>query len=304
MLVDAAQDARRELCVDREDVRFELFHAPNSICSQKVRAVLAVHNLPYASRELSLLAGDSYRPGYVRLRMLGCQAMGGRLADQHEGDTAASVTGCDGVVVPTLIDWKAEAVLVDSKRICLLLDTLAPAGERMRPQALSTAIDGELAIVDSLPNYQLLMGRARDGTAPDSEIMASFSRRKVGWCDRLLAKHADDPVLIEAYTAKRAKELWAAERIFAADQMTSAYAKAQDAVSRLEQTLANADGPWMFGNHPTMADLFWALELLRMENVGVARFWNNKPRVAALLEAAKALPAIRTSVIDWPGALY
>ncbi len=304
MLAEAADAARAELGGTREQTRFELFHAPNSICSQKVRVVLAHHGLPYASRELSLFAGDSYRPGYVRLRMIGCRALGGRLADLHEGDTAASVTGCDGVVVPTLIDWQVDAVLVDSKRICLALDDLAPSPERLRPAALATAIDAELAVVDSLPNYQMLMGRARDGAAPDAEAMAAFSRRKVGWCDALLAEHADDPVLVAAYTAKRAKELSAAERLFAPDVMTTAYAKAEAAVAQLDRLLAEGAGPWLFGTEPTMADLFWALELLRMRNVGAERFWADRPRVTALLAAAAALPAIRTAVLDWPGAMY
>ena len=59
-----------------EPPRFELFHAPNSICSQKVRVVLAHHGFPYRARALSLFAGDTYRPGYVRLRMMGCGALG------------------------------------------------------------------------------------------------------------------------------------------------------------------------------------------------------------------------------------
>lgn len=304
MLARAAEAARRELGQDGEDARFELFHAPNSICSQKVRTVLAHHGLPYAGRELDLFNGDTYRPGYVRLRMLGCRALGGPLADHHGGDTAASVTGCDGVVVPTLVDWDAGEVLVDSKRICLILDALVREDARLRPPALAARVDAELAIVDSLPNYQLLMGRARDGAAPDADAMAAFSRRKVAWCDALLAEHADDPVLVAAYTAKRAKELSAADGLFGSQVMEDAYARAQDAVEDLDAALAASDGPWLFGREPTMADLFWGLELLRMRNIGVARFWDGLPRVEALLAAAEALPAIRTAVIDWPGALY
>lgn len=313
-LADAVAGARRELDGEGvvvgpvpqapEEPHFELFGAPNSICSQKVRVVLHHHWLAYRSHGMNLFTGDSYKAGYVRLRMLGCRTLGGRLADRHDGDTAASVTGCDGVVVPTLIDWRAGAVLVDSKRICLALDALAPEDEQLRPLGLAGVIDAELAIVDSLPNYQLLMGRARDGAEPDADTMAAFSRRKVGWCDALLAEHADDPVLVAAYTAKRAKELSAAERLFATDAMATAYATAQAAVTRLDAALARGGGPWLFGARPTMADLFWALELLRMRNVGVARFWDDLPRVQRMLAAAEALPAIRTAVIDWPGALY
>lgn len=81
------------------------------------------------------------------------------------------------MVVPTLIDWHADAVLVDSKRIGLALDALAPEVDRLRPAALVAAIHAGLAIVDSFPNHQLLMGRARDGAAPDAGTMAGFSRQ-------------------------------------------------------------------------------------------------------------------------------
>ena len=268
--------------------RFALFHAPNSICSQKVRVVLAHHGIAYVSQSMSLFTGDSYRPGYVRLRMLGCAALGDRLADVHDGNTATDASGCDGVVVPTLVDAQAGEVLVDSKRICLRLDDLAPEDARLRPAALAAAVDAELAVVDGLPNYQMLMGRAREEGEATVETMAAFSRRKVEWCDAYLAEHSDEPPLVAAYTAKRAKE-----------QST-----ADAAVARLDNALAAEEGPWLVGPAPTMADLFWGLELMRMRNVGAARFWDDRPRVAQLLAAAEALPAIRSAVIDWPGALY
>jgi 2,5-dichlorohydroquinone reductive dechlorinase len=55
-----------------------------------------------------------------------------------------------------------------------------------------------------------------------------------------------------------------------------------------------------------MADLYWAVELLRMTNVGAAAIWENGrlPSVAAFLAASEQIPAIRAAVLDWPGALY
>lgn len=287
-----------------EPPRFDLFHAPNSICSQKVRAVLAHHGLSYRSHEMNLFAGDTYRPGYVRLRMVGCRALGGALADRHGGDTSVSAGGCDGAVVPTLVDRGTGEVLVDSRRICLALDALAPEPARLRPAGLVDQVDEVLAVVDGLPNYQLLMGRPRAGGAATPDAMAEFSRRKVAWCDARLAERGDDPELRTAYAAKRAKEQSAADALFAPDAMAAAHARAEAAVRRLDDALAAGGGPWLFGARPTMADLFWGLELMRMRDVGAARFWEDLPRVGRLLAAAEALPAIRSAVVEWPGALF
>ena len=83
------QDAQAELsdpdqnkivrAIDGDMPRFELLHTALSICSQKVRTVLAEKGASYMSREMitPTMAGiggnktiaDNYRPGYVRLRM-------------------------------------------------------------------------------------------------------------------------------------------------------------------------------------------------------------------------------------------
>lgn len=184
--------------------RYELFNGANSICSQKVRAVLAHHALPYVSHTVRMFEGQTYLPGYVRLRMVGCGRISGALVSHHSGSTSTAAGGCDGAVVPTLVDWQDRAVVVDSKRICLRLDRQADAG--LYPDALAAAIDQELAVVDNLPNYQLLMGRQvamSEGAATRNDVGGSFSRRKVAWCDRYLQEHPGEATLVQAYTAKR-----------------------------------------------------------------------------------------------------
>ena len=109
-----------------------LFHAPNSISSQKVRSVLAHHRLAYVSHPVNMFQGQTYLPDYVRLRMRGCLSFGGALASHHSGSTSASAGGCDGAVVPTLVDSRSGEVVVDSKRICLHLDAQVPAGRLVR----------------------------------------------------------------------------------------------------------------------------------------------------------------------------
>ena len=293
-----------------EAPRYELFHAANSICSQKVRGVLAQHGIGYASHKVNLFEGQTYLPSYVRLRMIGCEALGGALAVHHGGTTSTEIGGCDGAVVPTLVDRAAGEVIVDSKRICLHLDRQVPEPDRLCPAALAGVIDAELAIVDNLPNYQMLMGRApKDAESSETrtDTYAAFSRRKVAWCDRLIEEHAQDDALVRAYTAKRAKELSAADELFVPEAMRAAYDKTQAALHALERKLAaRGTSGWLFGDRLTMADLFWGIELLRITDVGEAGFWEGGrlPHVERFAAAAEALPAIRTAIIDWPGARF
>lgn len=284
-----------------------LFHAAASICSQKVRAVLAHHGLAYVSQTIDLFSGETYDPDYIRLRMIGCRSVGGSLASRHTGSTALSSGGCDGIAVPTLVDLVSEEVIVDSRAICTRLDAMMPAGQRLRPPALAKAVDLELTIVDELPNYQLLMARPRgtDGTAPDEVAMAAFSRRKVAWCDTLIARFPDDEDIVTACTAKRAKELSAAEALFTSEALAHARDLTAEALAHLNTCLAQGSG-WVLGDRPTLADLVWAVELLRIENVGQDHFWadGRNPHIPAFLAAARELPAIRQAVIDWPGAMF
>ena len=289
--------------------RFELFHAASSICSQKVRVVLAHHALPYLSHTLNMFVGQTYLPDYVRLRMLGCARYGGALVSRHSGSTSSAADGCDGAVVPTLVDWATDAVIVDSKRICLYLDEQAPEDDRLRPAALAAAIDDDLEVVDNLPNYQMLMGRTAGGVeaaAVTTGLGASFSERKVEWCDRYLAEHGEDEVLAAAYTAKRAKELSAATELFSPDAMRAAYERAEKAVVDLEQKLVRRSTRWLYGEEPTMADLFWGIELLRMKNTGVATFWEGGrlPQVERFSDQTEQISAIRTAILDWPDAMF
>ena len=292
-----------------EAPRFELFHAANSICSQKVRVVLMQHELGFVSHTLNLFEGQTYLPDYVRLRMLGCDSLGGELAKHHSGSTSTSDGGCDGAVVPTLIDRATGQVIVDSKRICLHLDQQIPEPWRLRPPALGDQIDDELAIVDNLPNYQMLMGRS-PGTSENASTRsmtgASFSARKVALCDGYLAEYADDATLRRAYEAKRAKELSAATALFSDQAMGQAYDQAEASVEGLERKLSASRGAWLFGDAVTLADLFWGIELLRMRNVGAGKFWEagRLPRVDGFVGRVETVGSIRSAIVDWPGATY
>ncbi len=289
--------------------RYELFHAAGSICSQKVRAVLTHHGVPFVAHGVNMFLGQTYLPGYVRLRMLGCDRFGGALVAHHSGSTSAEAGGCDGAVVPTLVDWRTGEVIVDSKNICLHLDRQIAGNDRLRPEHLADAIDADLVIVDDLPNYQMLMGRAVSGAesaATRQDVGGAFSRRKVAWCTRYLEEYSDDETLVAAYTAKRAKELSAAGALFSPEAMQAAYDQAEAALIDLERRLAGRTTRWLHGEKLTMTDLFWGIELLRMKNVGAAHFWEGGrlPHVERFLKEAERIPAIRIAIVDWPDAMF
>ncbi|MEO6623704.1 MAG: glutathione S-transferase family protein [Burkholderiaceae bacterium] len=290
--------------------RFGLFNAPNSICSQKVRALLAHHGMAYLSHSMNLFTGQTYLPEYVRLRMLGCDGLGGPLMTVHSGSTSVSHGGCDPAVVPTLVDWQTRQVLVDSRRICLYLDALVEAPAKLRPADLAHRIDAQLEVIDNLPNYQMLSGKppGKD-TRPASQHGKNgvdFAMGKVARCDQYLTQYADDATLVRAYSAKRSKESTAAANLFSEEAMRAAYDKADLACAHIESLLASSATRWMLDDRFTMADLYWAIELLRMQNMGAHGFWmdGRRPAVAAFAQRAAAIPAVRVAVLDWTGATF
>jgi len=313
-------DARAALGSEGEDIgdatgqapRFELFSAASSICSQKVRAVLAHHGLAYRSHTVDLFGGQTYLPAYVRVRVLGCDDMGAALVSRHSGSTSVAFGGgCDAAVVPTLIDWDTGQVVVDSKRICNHLDAaIADASKRLRPEPLAARIDAQIDVIDNLPNYQMLSGRPpEDDRRPDAlrgKTGVAFAMGKVDRCDRYLAEYVNDEALVRAYTAKRAKELDAARQLFGEEAMRDAYEKAASACATLERQIDASTTEWLLGDHVTMADLFWGVELTRMQNLGADTFWKDGalPAVEAFAQRTRELHAIRQAVVDWPGALF
>jgi 2,5-dichlorohydroquinone reductive dechlorinase len=290
--------------------RFELFHATKSICAQKVRAVLAHHDLPYLERTMNPLTGENFLPSYVHLRVLGCARIGAPLAETHNGSTSVTSAGCDACVVPTLIDWGTNEVIVDSKRICLYLDELVSDEQKLRPKALAADVDQELALVDDFPNIQMLLGKPPKGTntaiANTGITGAGFSMSRIEFCKRYLSEFPDDPILVKAYSAKISKERYAAEHLFSDAAVKDAYEHAESACVLLEHKLAQRGSVWLFGDRVTMADIFWGAELTRVKNLGTANFWENGrlPNLAKYVSAAEALASLRSAILEWKGALF
>ncbi len=286
-----------KICNDARGVTgFHLFHAPNSVCSQKVRSVLFEAGAAFYSHEINIGAGENYDPDYVKARAQACAAKGFRFASGHNGSTSVTETGCDACVVPTLIDDTTAEVLIDSLHICVALDEKLRA--ELRPPLFADAVAREIAIVDRLPNYPLLAARLfgvqADGGNP-------FAMGKVRRCNALIEAHADDPLLVAAFAAKRDKELEAAQNLFTPSAIAQSERDMRTALQGLADRLPS-NSAFLFSDRITLADIFWAIELIRNRDLGYGAWVDALPRLHAYEAALCATPCIERAILNWPAA--
>ena len=290
--------------------RFELYHAAPSLCSMKVRTVLAEKQVPYHSHDLNLMirkaeAPECYLPGYVRLRLEG--APEAALASGYTGQSSMTTEGFDPCVVPTLVDHEAERVVVDSARICAYIDEHSD-GQRLMPEALSNEVGAQVALVDQAPHVAVLYGAHPDGDVRPSGLrknIAGVHAKKIAAIERLKAEVSGDERLTAAYDSKIAKEAGGGAFMLDADRMRAAHRAMDDHVGRLEDQLASHAGPWALGERFTLADVMWTVSLFRMKWLGIGGAWEenaSRDKVRAYVERAFARPSFRAGVFDWPGA--
>ncbi len=67
-------DPEKNRIVGTGEPRFELYHFPLSVCSQKVRTCLAEKRVAYVSHDINIQPGN-YHPDYIRLRLAGGDAV-------------------------------------------------------------------------------------------------------------------------------------------------------------------------------------------------------------------------------------
>ncbi|KGE04570.1 glutathione S-transferase family protein [Pseudohaliea rubra] len=297
--------------------RFELYHAGFSVCSQKVRAVLAEKKIPYLSHELSILnsrgiysdkltPAENYSPNYVHLRLLGGRARGLDLASGYSGRSAVETEGFDACVVPTLVDHARGQVIVDSKVICEYLD--AEGTPRLIPEdpALKQAVLEQLAIVDVTPQPALLYGaHPDDDQRPEfiKKAMATSYDLKLEALETLLEANREDPELQAAYSCKIAKEKAAREMLADGSKVVALRQEAQAIIHALDEQLAASANPWVCGDQFTLADLAWAINLYRMQWLGVASLWRDLPRVEHYARRLYKRPSIWSAVIKFPSPM-
>ncbi len=295
--------------------RFELFHAGLSICSQKARVVLAEHATPYVSHEMVIVASkglysddfrpaENYRPGFVRLRLLGGAELGGNYASSHTGSSSVATEGFDPCVVPLLVDREQRRVIVDSMRICAHLD--ASAGPPLLLPPNDAQVRRQVDIVDRLPHPAILYGfHPDDDQRPDfiQGVMRDVHDLKCESLQKFIDDNRDDETLVAAYRSKIAKEQAGKALAFDPERQRRIRATIQDLIEDLDQQLGASADPWLCGATFSMADVVWAISLYRMQWLGLADLWADKPRIKDYAALVYQRPSIRSQVIDYPSPM-
>lgn len=315
-LVDATNSylrnsyANRVIGTDAGEPRFELYHADPSLCSYKVRTVLAEKGVTYFSHAMQIMpAGKfiphNYRPAYVRLRMKG--APGQKFVGGYTGASSVASEGFDPCVVPTLVDHEAARVVADSRAICDYIDREV-GGIPLVPEEMENTIEEQIRLVDEAPHVAALYG-----AHPDEDFrpvglrknIAGVHPKKIRVLNAMIDQVANDPVLLDAYRAKIKKEAAGGAFMIDDEGMRDTHRKMAVHVDTLERQLESHDGDWVCGDQFTMADIMWSLSMYRLKWLGFGGLWegkNNRARLNAYLDKAFARPSVRAGCIEWPGA--
>ncbi len=302
-----------------EAPRFELFHAGMSMCSQKVRTVLAEKAIPYTSHELVIVAGkgiytdefkpaENYRPAYVKLRIHGGRELGGGYAEAHTGSSSVETEGFDACVVPVLVDHQEGRVIVDSKRICEHLDRSVEGSIRLIPQEADAQakVMEQVDIVDRTPHPAFLYGfHPDDDRRPDfvKAVMADVHDVKCNSLEKFIDDNRDDEELVAAYRSKIAKERAGKALAFDPERQREVRKQAQGIVEAFDARLGTSGAAWLCGADYTLADAVWGISLYRMHWLGLASLWSQKPRVGEYAARAYKRPSIAEQVIHYPSPM-
>ncbi|MEM6896098.1 MAG: glutathione S-transferase family protein [Pseudomonadota bacterium] len=288
--------------------RFEAYHASLSLCSHKVRTVLAEKQQPYTSHAMNIMPSGkfiphNYRPAYVRLRLKAAQQAA--FVEGYSGASAVTVEGVDPLVVPTLVDHEAGKVIIDSRAICEHVAKSVDTGTDLLPDDLLGDIDAMTTHVDHLPHVALMYGaHPEKDNRPKGLIngITGIHAKKLRAAQAVLDQLSPDSELRPAYEAKIKKEKAAAGFVIDADSMRAAHDAGRAHIATLDDQLKQSGGPWIFGDRFTMADIQWTISVYRLKWLGNGEWWeagSGRERVADYYARASERPAFKQAVVDW-----
>jgi glutathione S-transferase len=188
-------------------------------------------------------------------------------------------------VVPTLLH--DGEVVIDSSVIIEYLDEVVPEGEsftpegpgeRARMRALMRFIDEMPAAAVRVPTFNLAF-LPRFAAMSEEEFLA-FAESK--------------PLRKEFMLAMGRKGFPEKDMNAALDRMNRTYA-------RMEAAIAASGGPFLQGRRPTLADVAMMPAIVRMDELGLAGMWADRPALGCWYDAIRAHPAFKPTY--YPGSL-
>jgi glutathione S-transferase len=188
-------------------------------------------------------------------------------------------------VVPTLVH--DGEVVIDSTVIIEYLDEIVPEGEsftprepleRARMRSLMRFIDEVPAPAVRVPTYNL-----------------AFLPR--------FAKMTEQEFLAFAESKPLRKEFMLAmgRSGFPEKEMNASLERMRRTYARMDAAIAESGGPFLQGRRPTLADVSVMPALVRMDDLGLAGMWADRPAIGRWYAAIRAHPAFGPTY--YPGSL-
>jgi glutathione S-transferase len=243
----------------------ELYCASGSLCSQKVKLVLAEKDLEWKSHLLNLLTFENLQPSYMRLNPKG--------------------------VVPTLIH--NGQVITDSAIIIRYLDEQFPQPNLTPAEpVLQETMKRWMDLQNQFPMREMMYGNYQG-------LEGMVLRRSVQIKQRLLPQLMQaHPELRSQYEAKfKDVEQWNSI-IQDRQEIASINRKIEPMLTQLEAQLTQTK--WLCGTTYSLADVVWTAVLNRLEELKFNYLWtdNMRPALSAYLDRLKARPSFKAAIQD------
>lgn len=183
----------------------------------------------------------------------------------------------NGVIPALVVDGEP---VVESTVICEFLDEIAPDPPLSPDTALDRArMRAWLRYIDEVPSMSVRVPSFQNVLLPGYQAM-----------DREVFDDA-----VRRMSARRSFFRRMGQTGFPKEDYDDAIRLLGETTERIDADLAK--GNWLVGDRLTVADLCLAPVVQRMEELGLARLWADKPRVADWLDRLRARPA-------WDRAFY
>jgi glutathione S-transferase len=236
-----------------------LYDFGNSVCCQKVRITLRAKGLEWQAIPVNLFTAEQYDPKYLKLNPKG--------------------------VVPTLVH--DDKPLIESTLICEYIDQTFPRSPQLIPA--DPWLQSRMRLWSKMVDEGLF-----DGVA-ELSFSAMYRERMRNMPEETRQKrfrNVGDPRRTDRF--KSTYELGVQSPF-----VVHAIAAYERAFGMLEDTLAEAGGPWIAGPEPSLADINLMPFAARLEYLGLLDLWTGgRPRVKAWWTRASAWPYFKSGLSD------
>lgn len=241
----------------------QLYYASGSLCSQKVKLVLAEKSLDWKGHLVNLLTFENLAPSYMALNSKG--------------------------VVPTLVHNRR--VVTDSIRIIQYLDETFPHPP-LTPAApeLQVIMQRWITLQNQFPMREVMYGNYQ---GLEGWILRRSVQIKQRVLPQLMQAH---PELLAFYEAKLEDVRQWNSSIQDRRAIASINQKIEPMLTQLETQLIQTE--WLCGTNYSLADVVWTAVLNRLEELKFGDLWanNTRPALAAYFQRLKARPNFKAAI--------